>query len=199
MENTFVVHADSGECVIIDPGCYEPIEQEELAAYIEDQNLKVIGLVNTHCHIDHAAEVSIVQNYFKVPFYIHRGDFSLLETLEDQGNFFDLKVKDPPVVSDYVNDGDILEFGNIKGTVLHTPGHSPGGISIKIDKNVFVGDCLFFDSIGRTDLPGGDYNQLLLSIQSKLLVMDDETVVYSGHGPSTTIGRERTNNPFLQG
>ena len=189
-----VVDPESGEAIYIDPGA----EAEMLIEKIQKQGLTLKFVINTHCHVDHTAEVSRVINHFKVPFYIHRGDLPLLDILQEQGKFFGLKVQARPQVTDFVEDGDLIEFGKLTALILYTPGHSPGGISIQIKDSVFVGDCLFMDSIGRTDLPGGDYDQLISSIKTKLLILDDLTIVYPGHGPATTIGRERENNPFLQ-
>jgi len=186
--------SDSKQAVLIDPGAESDRLIDEISA--RDLNLKFI--INTHCHIDHTAEVSSIINHFKVPFYIHRAELPLLKNLKEQGDFFGLPVLEIPTVSDYVEDNQSLEFGNTKMKILHTPGHSPGGISILIKDSVFVGDCLFFDSIGRTDLLGGNYDQLITSIKTKLLTLDDSTIVYPGHGQSTTIGRERMNNPFLK-
>jgi glyoxylase-like metal-dependent hydrolase (beta-lactamase superfamily II) len=185
---------ESKEAVFIDPGA----EADKLIDKLSVQDLNLKFVINTHCHIDHTAEASTIINHFNVPFYIHRGELPLLKNLKDQGDFFGLSVSEIPTVSDYVEDNQTLEFGNMKMQILHTPGHSPGGISILIQNSVFVGDCLFFDSIGRTDLLGGNYDQLLTSIKTKLLTLDDSTIVYPGHGPSTTIGRERVNNPFLK-
>jgi len=188
-----VADPESDEAIYIDPGA----EAEILIEKILKQSLHLKYVINTHCHVDHTAEVSTVIDYFKVPFYIHRGDIPLLDILQEQGNFFGLNVQARPQVTDFVDEGDNIKFGKLTASILHTPGHSPGGISIRINNSVFVGDCLFMDSIGRTDLPGGDYNTLITSIKTKLLTLDDSTIVYPGHGPATTIGRERNNNPFL--
>jgi len=184
---------DSRDAIYIDPGS----ESDRLIKKIEEANLNLKYIINTHCHIDHAAEVSQVKNYFKVPFYIHNGDLNLLNSLKEQGTFFGISVGEIPQDIEFVEDGDQLALGNDTCLIIHTPGHSPGGISIKFNSDVFVGDCLFLDSIGRTDLPGGNYDQLLNSIRTRLLSLDDATTIYPGHGPSTTIGRERQYNPFL--
>jgi glyoxylase-like metal-dependent hydrolase (beta-lactamase superfamily II) len=189
-----VIDEESREAIYIDPGA----EADLLIEKISDFGVNLTYIINTHGHIDHTAEVSKVKKYFNIPFYMHQGDQSLLEALPAQGNIFGMAVQEIPEVTEFINEGDVLEFGNIKPIIIHTPGHSPGGVSIKIDNNVFVGDCLFLDSIGRTDLPGGDYQQLIQSIREKLLTLPDLTIVYPGHGPSTTIGRERLHNPFLQ-
>lgn len=189
-----VTDTNSGDAIYIDPGA----EADYLINKVTKEELKLKFVINTHCHIDHTAEASTVINHFKVPFYIHREDLPLLNSLKEQGDFFGINVPEIPKVSDFVEDSDSFDLGNLKIKILHTPGHSPGGITIKIENSLFVGDCLFMDSIGRTDLLGGDYDQLITSIKSKILTLDDETIIYPGHGPSTTIGRERENNPFLQ-
>ena len=189
-----VSDSESGAAIYIDPGA----EADMLIENISNMNLNLKFIINTHCHIDHVAEASKVIDHFQIPFYIHKGDLPLLDNLREQGKFFGLNVQEIPKITEFVNDGDSFNFGKLTASILHTPGHSPGGISIKIENSVFVGDCLFMDSIGRTDLPGGNYTQLMKSIQDKLLTLDDSTIVYPGHGPATTIGRERKNNPFLQ-
>lgn len=184
----------SGEAIYIDPG----IEADLLIQKIVQHDIKLKLVINTHCHIDHTAEVARVIKYFNAPFYIHRGDLPLLDNLKDQGEFFGLPVTDIPVVTDFVEDNQTFDIGSLSMKILHTPGHSPGGISILINDSVFVGDCLFNESIGRTDLLGGNYDQLITSIKTKLLTLEDSIVVYPGHGPATTIGHERQNNQFLQ-
>ena len=184
---------DSGQAILIDPGA----ESERLIRKIEAEHRRLLYIVNTHGHIDHAAEAGIVQKHFKVPFYIHRDEAPVLESLNRQGALFGIEVTEKPEVTSYLQDGDTLRLGSITGSVLHTPGHTPGGLALLFGRHVFAGDTLFRDSIGRTDLPGGNYEQLLRSINTKLLTLSDDTRVYPGHGPATTIGRERKHNPFL--
>lgn len=195
MNSYLLIDEDSGEAIYIDPGA----EADRLIQKAEDEEISLKFIINTHCHIDHAAEVEQVMNHFNIPFYIHNGDLGLLNSLKEQGSYFGIAVEGTPQVSKFLEDGDKLTVGSSDCLVIHTPGHSPGGISIKVGSNVFVGDCLFLDSIGRTDLPGGDYDQLINSIRTRLLSLDDATKVYPGHGPPTTIGRERQYNPFLNG
>ena len=184
----------TSEAIYIDPGA----EAQTLIDKVESMGVQLKGIINTHCHVDHAAELKDVQQFFNVPYYIHEQERPLLQILPQQGAMFGIAVTGIPVVSSYLKQGDSIEFGRIKGEVLHTPGHSPGGISLLFDQYVFVGDCLFMDSIGRTDLYHGDYDQLIHSIKTKLLTLDENTKVYPGHGPATTIGREKRHNPFLQ-
>jgi glyoxylase-like metal-dependent hydrolase (beta-lactamase superfamily II) len=183
------------QAILIDPGA----ESERLIEAVDRDHWQLLYIVNTHCHIDHAAEAGIVQRHFKIPFYMHQQESPLLDSLAAQGELFGIKVKELPEVTSFLRDGQSLQVGSLSGSVLHTPGHSPGGISLLFGRHVFVGDCLFLDSIGRTDLFGGNYEQLINSIVTKLLPLNDDTIVYSGHGPETTIGRERKYNPFLTG
>jgi len=194
MNSYLVYDSDSREAIFIDPG----MEAERLIKRVEDLDLDIKLIINTHAHIDHAAEAGVVQKHFNTPFNLHQEEMPLLETLPDQGQMFGIEVNSIPSVTKYINEGDEINFGNTTGKILHTPGHSPGGISISFDGHVFVGDCLFLDSIGRTDLYKGNYEQLINSIKLKLLVLPESTIVYSGHGPTTTIGREKQYNPFLQ-
>lgn len=183
----------SEEAILIDPGD----EADLLIHAVEDRNLLLKFIINTHCHIDHTGAVQQIKEYFKVPFYIHRSEQPLLSILPQQAQMFGLQLPQIPEVSQFIIDGQELSFGTLKGKALHTPGHSPGSLSLLFDNHLFVGDVLFYDSIGRTDLIQGDYEQLITSIKSKILTLPDDTVVHPGHGPETTIGRERQLNPFL--
>ena len=188
-----VAEEDYPDCILIDPGD----DIESIIKYIEKNNLKPKKIINTHCHIDHVRKVSDVQKYFNTSFYVCEDDTPLLETLKDQGMLFGLDTSEIPKVDSFLKDGDTFELVEKTFHILHTPGHSPGSISILVDNHLFVGDVLFKDSIGRTDLYGGNYDLLIQSIKNKLLVLPDATIVYCGHGPRTTIGRERKYNPFL--
>ena len=198
-ENTFVVYDESKQCLIIDAGCNSPAEQQEIIQYITDHKLNPVALINTHCHIDHLLGVGYLKDHFSIPFKAHEGDKFLLLHAEQQALFYGLEFDGSPEPDGYMKDGDILEAGTARFKILHIPGHSPGSVALysESDKKVFVGDVLFHGSIGRTDLPGGDYNTLISGIKEKLLILDPETVVYSGHGPQTTIGHESSSNPFL--
>ncbi len=194
MNSYLVMDTASRESLFIDPGA----ESDRLIRKANELEADVRFVLNTHCHIDHAAEIATVIKAFKAPYLIHQADLSLLHSLKDQGTFFGIPVSEIPEVSRYVQHGDILKLGKLECVILHTPGHSPGGISVLIEGAVFVGDCLFYDSIGRTDLPGGNYDQLIRSITANLLTLPDSTTVYPGHGPATSVGREKANNPFLK-
>lgn len=189
-----LIDPETSMAIYVDPGA----EAQHLIDVAESIGVQLTGIVNTHCHVDHTAEVLEVQQHFNVPYYIHEKEWPLLQMLHQQGAMFGITVAGIPSVSSYLKQGDEIEFGKIKGVVLHTPGHSPGGISLLFNQDVFVGDCLFMDSVGRTDLYQGDYHQLITSIKTKLLTLDENTKVYPGHGPATNIGREKKQNPFLR-
>ncbi len=192
--NSYICADDrQGHCILIDPGD----EPHKIIKTVEEENLIPEMIINTHNHIDHVRHLSIVQKHFDIPFYFHAEDSPLLSSLEDQGLLFGLDVSPPPEVGGYLVDKQQISLGDLTLQVLHTPGHSPGSISILASGHVFVGDVLFKDSVGRTDLYGGDYTALMRSIQTQLMVLPDDTQVYAGHGPNTTIGREKTANPFL--
>ena len=184
----------SNEAILIDPGS----ESKRIINLIEVRNLKLNSIINTHCHIDHIAEVKTVQDHFKTQFLIHKNELPLLEMLNDSDGLFGINVSGIPEVSDFLKPDQKIMIGKYTGTILFTPGHSPGGISLSISNHVFVGDCLFKDSIGRTDLHGGNYDELITSIKTKLFSLPDDTLVYPGHGPLTTIQYEKNNNPFLR-
>ena len=198
-ENTFVISDSSGDCVIIDPGCYTHTEEELLTQYIESNDLKVVYLLNTHGHIDHMMGNRFVKEHYGVPFITHKKVVAELEATQTYGSLMGLRAAPSPPPDRFVDEGDVIEFGNTRFEVLFTPGHSAGHISFyhKESKNLFSGDVLFYGSIGRTDLPGGSMPVLMESIFEKLLPLGDEVQVHCGHGPSTNIGHERTTNMFL--
>ena len=199
-ENTYVAFTDTLEAMIIDPGCYSTEEEKQLRLFIEDKGLNVTHLVNTHLHLDHAFGNSFVEKTWNVKTEAHAGDAFWLKGMAGQCRMFGLEMRNPaPDISKELQEGDTIELGTETFEVLHVPGHSPGSIVLYNAQEhfLFAGDVLFEGSIGRTDLQGGDYAQLIKGIQDKLLVLPDETVVYSGHGSATTIGREKASNPFL--
>jgi len=198
--NSFVLYDDSNECLIIDPGFYEQKEKESFLRFISENDLKPVKVLNTHCHVDHILANKFVCEQFQIPLSAHEQDQFLLNRASQMGEIFGFKVESSPPVNDYLNHGDTVRFGNSEMEVIHTPGHSPGSLSFydKQDGFVIVGDALFAGSIGRTDLPRGDYKTLISSIVERLLILPGETVVFPGHGPSTTIRHEYDTNPFLQ-
>lgn len=198
-ENTYVLYDDTRECIIIDPGCYDSSERKTLTDFIEKESLKPVRLINTHCHIDHVFGNKYIAELYNLELEIHRNELPILEWLPQSAMMFGVKADPSPAPGKFIEEGDIIRFGNTKLEVLLTPGHSPGSISFYSRESGFVisGDVLFFGSIGRTDLPGGDYDTLINSIREKLLPLADDVKVYSGHGQMTTIGFERRYNPFL--
>jgi len=198
-ENTFVLHDESGEGLIIDPGCNSTDETEELISYISDQGIKPVKVINTHAHIDHVLGVNSLVSHFSIPFLLHRLELPLIERSVEQAVMFGLDFQEAPIADAYVEDNEVIALGDSRLQVLHLPGHSPGGLGLYCEAQnfVIVGDVLFAGSIGRTYLPGGDYETLISSIKTRLLSLNDDCLVYSGHGPETNIGRERISNPFL--
>ena len=199
-ENTYILSDDTKQCCIVDPGCNSPDEQSQLSNYIESNNLIPVKLVNTHCHIDHVLGNKYVADKYKLKLISHRGEQIVLDNMENVARMYGIAYTKSPNISEFLDEGDVLEFGDSKLKVLFTPGHSPASISFfhQASMQLIAGDVLFQGSIGRTDLPGGDHATLIESIKQKLLPLGDNVVVYSGHGPSTTIGAEKQHNPFLQ-
>ena len=200
-ENTYLLFDETKECVIVDPGCYSPSEQAELKSFIENNRLKPVRLINTHCHIDHVLGNNFVANNWNLDLEIHRLDLPSLHAVREYCQLYGFgNYESSPEPVHFLEEGDVISFGNSKLTVLFTPGHAPGHIVLYSEKYHFIigGDVLFQNSIGRTDLAGGDYDTLIKSINEKLLILDAQTKVYCGHGPSTYIGYEKNNNPFLK-
>jgi len=199
-ENTYVLHDETGACVIIDPGCYDKKEQTTLRDFISKNNLKVTALLNTHCHIDHVFGNKFVLGTYQVPFLIHEADLPTLQAVPVYAPAYGFPLYEPATPTAYLKAGENVSFGNTQLKVLFTPGHAPGHVVFYNEeaKICLGGDVLFQRSIGRTDLPGGDFNTLIQSIRTQLLTLPDEVKVYPGHGPGTTIGEEKFSNPFLR-
>lgn len=199
--NTYVLYDKTGECVIIDPACFYPNEQRDLLNFINDKKLKVKHVLNTHLHFDHVFGANFVEEQFGEKTQAHKADEFLLETMNDQLVMFGFTPNGNhvPTIGKYIDENDIIEFGNQKLSIIHIPGHSPGSLVFYNEKqNVLVsGDVLFNGSIGRTDLPQGNHEQLIAEIKTKLLTLSGDTIVYPGHGPATTIKGEMRLNPFL--
>ncbi len=198
-ENTYILHDETNECIIIDPGCYDDQERNELADFIESNKLKPVKLINTHCHIDHVVGNKFVADKYSLKLEMNKLDLPMLDSLMNVAKMYNLKAEPSPAPSVFLNEGDVVKFGNSSLEIVFTPGHSPGSITFysTAQKFMIAGDVLFYGSIGRTDLPGGHYQTLIDSIKNKLLPLGDEYVVYNGHGQSTTIGFEKMHNPFL--
>ena len=197
-ENCYVCH-DAGEAVLIDPGTATSAERDAVQDYITRNGLTVRHLLLTHAHIDHILGCAHFARAFGMQWKLHEADLPLLDSAELQARMFGVELERPPAPDTSLEEGGTIRFGNATWEILHTPGHSPGSVSFYDRANGFVigGDVLFQGSIGRTDLWGGSMPTLLNAIQAKLMPLPDDTVVYSGHGPETTIGAERKTNPFL--
>ncbi len=200
-ENSFLLYDETGDCILVDMGSYTVAEKKEVLNFIANNRLNPVKIVNTHCHVDHLLGNSFFKNKFKAKTAAHAADEFILNRAVEQGNVFGFEVEAPPAIDELLNEGTPLSFGGSALEILHVPGHSPGSVALYSPEDGFVisGDVLFNGSIGRTDLPGGNYDTLIRSITEKLMVLPDETVVYPGHGPETTIGEEKHSNPFLRG
>ncbi len=191
--NCYILQSDS-TALVIDPGD----ESERIIRFLKDIAVKPTHIVATHTHFDHVLGVDTIRAKLKVPFLIHRDDLSMLESMQSRvRQIMGFSVPPPPKVDQFLEDGQSIEFGQDKVKVIHTPGHSPGSISLAGQDFVMTGDALFNQSIGRTDLPGGDLDTLIRSITQRLFILDDDTIVYPGHGPETSIGDEKFANPFV--
>ena len=200
-ENTYVIWDEiTRETYIIDPGCFNSNEEEILRQYVESNNLSVTYLINTHCHIDHVFGNAFVLEKWKPEFIAPEKDVPLLKMVVEQGKQFAIEVKPSPDPNEFITEDMVLNLNGTELRFLFTPGHTPGEYSIYIpDENLCItGDVLFRGSIGRTDLWGGDFETLMHSIKTKLLVLPDSTTIYPGHGESSTILQEKTHNSFLQ-
>jgi hydroxyacylglutathione hydrolase len=196
--NCYLVSCErTGEAIIIDAGD----EGERILSVVDSRNLQVKAIVNTHAHIDHVSALSEVAPALAVPVMMHKADLMIYENLATQAAAFGLATPRNIKIDRFLEEGDMIEFGDVTCEVLHTPGHSPGGISLlcRADKpqKIFTGDTLFMGSIGRIDLYGGDFETIIRTLQDKYLPLPDETIVYPGHGGDTTIGDEKRHNPFL--
>lgn len=196
-ENCYLVGDEAtGKCLIIDPGW----EGSRLIDWITHSGFSPLGIYNTHGHPDHIGAVVAVQKHFHLSFWMHQADVPIMDSLPSFAAYMgESPAPDIPAVDHFLQDGDTFSCGTLTFTVLHTPGHTPGGLCFyeSSQKILLAGDTLFAGSIGRTDLPGGSHPQLLASIHQRLMTLPDEVAAYPGHGPRTTIGRERTSNPFL--
>ncbi len=192
LENCFVVKND-GEAIVVDPG----EAAGEILRSIEGLTVRLI--INTHCHCDHCGGNADMVKATGAPLAIHEAELPLLQSVEAQGQMFGCYFPPSPVPDQFLDEGSEIQVSGTSLRVVHAPGHSPGHIMLAGDGFLIAGDVIFAGSIGRTDLPGGNHAQLLESIRNKVLTLPDETVVYCGHGPSTTVGRERATNPFLVG
>jgi glyoxylase-like metal-dependent hydrolase (beta-lactamase superfamily II) len=199
-ENTYLLYNEQGKAIIIDTGCYFSAEQETLKNFIKDTGLTPERLLNTHCHLDHVFGNKWVHDTWGLEMWLHPDEEQMLKLAPLSGEKWGLPFENYKGPLHFLNAGDTIKLGEDELKVLLTPGHSPGSICFYCEKQKILigGDVLFRESIGRTDLPGGDHATLLKSIREQLFVLPDDVVVYSGHGVPTTIGYEKRNNPFLQ-
>ncbi|RIH65741.1 MBL fold metallo-hydrolase [Mariniphaga sediminis] len=198
-ENTYVISDETGECIFVDPGFYFRQEHREIKEYVTDNQLKPVMIANTHCHFDHIMGVEFIREEYEIPFCAHPDDAFWVEKAVDQGEMFGFEMKPVGAPNSFFHENETLEFGNTSFRIIHVPGHSPGHVVFYAEKeNVLIGgDVLFYGSIGRTDLPGGDHQTLISNIKNKLFSLPGKTKVFCGHGPETTLEFEKTSNPFL--
>jgi len=198
-ENTYVLYDETKEAIIIDPGCYEQHERDELEDFISNEGLKPVRLILTHAHLDHIFGNKFVFDKYGLLPEMHKGELPVLQSAVIVAAKYGVPMEASPEPKIFLTEGDKITFGNSVLDSFFTPGHSPASLSFYCEKDGFViaGDTLFNGSIGRTDLPGGDMKTLLTSIRTQLLTLPDNTIVYSGHGPATSVKVERVMNPFL--
>jgi hydroxyacylglutathione hydrolase len=197
-ENTYVLYDETGEAVIVDPGCYEVEEQQELDSFIQRKKLNVKYLLNTHCHIDHVLGNFYVKTKYNVPFLIYQVELPVLKAVKSYASNYGFPLYQEILPDAFFNEQEKIAFGTTSLSVIFLPGHSPGHVGFyNAGQRILIGgDVLFQNSIGRTDLPGGDFQTLINSIQQKLFTLPDDVVVFPGHGGTTTIGEEKISNPF---
>lgn len=198
-ENTYVLYDRTGECLIIDPGCHIGEEENQLVNFIRKKKLTPVALLNTHCHIDHVLGNKFVFDMYGLTPRIHKLEEGVLQAMVPYAASMSMPYNPSPPASHFLEEGESVHFGESVLGILFTPGHSPGSVSFfsAADRFLIGGDVLFQGSIGRTDLPGGDFDTLIGSIKSQIFPLGDDVTVYPGHGPETTVGSERETNPFL--
>ena len=198
-ENTYLIFDDSKEAVVIDPGNYEGYENESISKFIDENKLQLKKIILTHCHLDHCLGNKYLNQKYGAELLIPFDERDLYKNVENIATLFGFANYSHLDENEYLKEKDKIEFGDIKLDVLFLPGHSPGHLAFyfKNDNVCFSGDVLFYNSIGRTDLPGGDHDTLINSIKNKLFLLNPDTIIYSGHGPKTILKNEMKNNPFL--
>lgn len=198
-ENTYVVYNEDKQALIIDPGCYSNAEKQTLKDFVTSAGLEVKKLINTHCHLDHVFGNKYVYQTWGVELHLHKNEEALLQFAPQSGIMWNLPFDNYTGPLHFLNEEDLLKLGKDTFRIILAPGHSPGSLCFyhEAQKVLIGGDVLFRESIGRTDLPLGNHAALVESIRSKLFILPDDVVVYPGHGPTTTIGWEKENNPFL--
>ncbi len=199
-ENTFVLFDETKECLFIDPGCYEQGEQDYLKSYVESNELKPVKQIYTHCHVDHILGNNFIADTYGLKPEIHEAGLPFLVNGHQHGQMYGFQMDHNTEPETFIEHDDLIKFGNSELKAVYTPGHVDGHLCfINSDqKFVVTGDVLFQDSIGRTDFPTGDFDLLMKSIHEQLFILDDDFTVYCGHGPETSIGYEKVNNPFIR-
>lgn len=200
-QNGSIVYNKQGDAVIIDPSCYERYEQQQWIDFIQENNLKIHAVLNTHCHIDHITGNAFFAEKFGVPLFAHKEELFTLSFAERSAQMYGLEAYVPsPEPTDYLTDNQALKFGNLELKVIFGPGHSVGHVAFysEADSLLIGGDILFKGSFGRVDLPGGSIDVLKKTIFERIFTLPDDTLVYPGHGPTTTIGEEKRTNYILQ-
>jgi glyoxylase-like metal-dependent hydrolase (beta-lactamase superfamily II) len=197
-ENTYILFDETNEAVIVDAGCYGRDEEKELSDFIAEKKLNIKAVINTHSHIDHILGAYYVKDKYKVPLLVHRLDEPMLRAGKVTSQMYGIDRYNEVTADGYISENEPVTFGNQSFKVLFLPGHAPGHVGFYHEKQkvLFGGDVLFHRSIGRTDLPGGNYDTLIESIHNKIFTLPDDVVVYPGHGPATTVGDEKVKNPF---
>ena len=198
-ENTYVLYNETHECIIIDPGCYSEEEKYALQSFINDNGLRPVMLLNTHCHLDHVFGNKFIAEAYRLTLQIHKNEEAILQMAPASGLMFNLPFDNYAGELIFLKEGDVISLGEDSLRVIEAPGHSPGSICFYCEKQEFIigGDVLFYQSIGRTDLPGGSHESLIKNIKEKLFVLLQDVKVYPGHGHATTIGYEIKYNPYL--
>lgn len=196
----YVLYDQTGDCIIIDPGCYGQTEEQRLATYIKSNNLTPRFIVNTHCHFDHLMGLAFLRQKYDIPLRIHPLEAESLKRASSHAYLFGFNITPPGTDFAPVYDGEVLSFGTSSLKVMHTPGHSPGSVCLfgHQEGMLITGDLLFAGSVGRTDLPGGNYDQLMDSLTRKIMPLPAYTLIFPGHGPSSSLEREFAGNPYLQ-
>ncbi|PZF73296.1 MBL fold metallo-hydrolase [Taibaiella soli] len=199
-ENTYLIINEKKQCWIVDPGMYDASETKRFTQYISENGLEPQAIINTHAHIDHILGIQAVKEKYNIPFGLHEKDLPVLKNAATSAAMFGLPLKEAPVQDFFLKENEPFKIGDETLEIRFAPGHSPGSVIFYYapGKWAIGGDVLFYGSIGRTDLPGGDFATLISSIETQLFTLPDDTAVHPGHGPATTVGHEKTHNPFLQ-
>lgn len=199
-ENTFVLYDETKEGIVIDPGCYETHEQEQISNFLKSEQINLVKLVYTHCHVDHILGNNYIAKTYELKPQLHKAGLPFFENGHKQGEMYGFSMEPSILPERFIDHNDIIKFGDSELKAVYTPGHVDGSICLVCQDQKFVitGDVLFKDSIGRTDFPTGDFDLLMKSIHTELFTLEDDFAVYCGHGPETSIGYEKVNNPFIR-